>query len=87
MQNHLRNLLWLNKDVNFIIPSAGLDDAIEHGKVIEVKNGLRVRSYVDGYVHDLYFSDIVNFKNKGINTIWQTEILIHKSLSKVFKIK
>jgi len=61
----------------------------ELGKVISVdKNGLHVRSHVDGYVYDIHFNDVVKFKNKGLDAVWQTKIKMAPSrLFKKFKTK
>ena len=89
MQNPLKNLLWLNKEVIFYVPSASVDNLKELGKVVSVDGtGPQVRSYVDGYVHDLLFEDVVKFKNKGLNSIWQTKRMLKPSkLFKTFKRK
>ena len=89
MQNPLKNLLWLNKEVVFYVPSISIDEFKEMGKVVSVSDtGPQVRSHVDGYVHDLLFEDIVKFKNKGLNSIWQTKRAFQPSkLSKIFKRK
>ena len=89
MQNPLKNLLWLNKEVIFYVPSASVDNLKELGKVVSVDGtGPQVRSYVDGYVHDLLFEDVVKFKNKGLNSICQTKTTLKPSkLLKTFKRK
>ena len=84
MQNPLKNLLWLNKEVVFYVPSISIDEFKEMGKVVSVSDtGPQVRSHVDGYVHDLLFEDVVKFKNKGLNSIWQTKRMLKPS--KLFK--
>ncbi len=87
MQKYLKNLILLNKDISFYIPSADAADIIELGKIIKTTDEITVRSYVDGETYNIYTSDIVNFKNKGINKIWQTQILTRKNISKLFKKK
>ena len=89
MQNPLKNLLWLNKEVMYYVPSASIDELKEMGIVIFVdKAGPRVKSLVDGYIHDILFEDVVKFKDKGLNTIWQTKRMLKPSkLSKMFKMK
>jgi len=88
MQKHLKNLTLLNKDVNFYVPSAAADSIVELGRVVKNnQEGLVVRSYVDGEKYNIYVSDIVGLKNKGINKIWQIQISIRKNISTLFKKK
>ena len=80
MQNPLKNLLWLNKEVVFYVPSVSIEELKEQGKVVSITDsGPRVRSHVDGYVHDILFEDVVKFKNKGLNSIWQTKTMFKPS--------
>jgi len=89
VQNRLKNLLWLNKEIIFYVPSVSIDELKEVGKVVSMSGtGPKVRSHVDGYVHDLLFDDVVKFKNKGLNSIWQTKMMLQPSkLFKTFKRK
>ena len=88
MWKRLERLLWLNKDIIFIVPSLSAEELLEKGKIVSYNTFLwspldiKVRSYVDGHVYDCIKEDIISFKNKGINSLWKMEILMQKKLFK-----
>ena len=93
MWNRLKNQLWRNKDIIFIVPSLSAEEVLEEGKIISYDTflwsslNIKIRSYVDGHVHDCLKEDIISFKNKGINSLWKIEILMQKKLFKKSKKK